>query len=190
MYHCRWTICPRGYLSGSNYLWMTRKGITSNTPWYFLDFTFYHYPCTTAGGQFVPEGTCRVVIIYEWREKESPRIPLGTFSILLFTTTHVPLQVDNLSRGYLSGSNYLWMTRKGITSNTPWYFLDFTFYHYPCTTAGGQFVPEGTCRVVIIYEWREKESPRIPLGTFSILLFTTTHVPLQVDNLSPRVLVG
>ena len=33
-------------------------------------------------------------------------------------------------------------------------------------------------------------SPRIPLGTFSILLFTTTHVPLQVDNLSPRVLVG
>ena len=33
-------------------------------------------------------------------------------------------------------------------------------------------------------------SPRIPLGTFSILLLTTTHVPLQVDNLSPRVLVG
>ena len=26
MYHCRWTICPRGYLSGSNYRWMTRKG--------------------------------------------------------------------------------------------------------------------------------------------------------------------
>ena len=33
-------------------------------------------------------------------------------------------------------------------------------------------------------------SPPIPLGTFSILLFTTTHVPLQVDNLPPRVLVG
>ena len=83
MYHCRWTICPRGYLSGSNYIWMTRKGFTSNTPWYFLDFAFYHYPCTTAGGQLVPEGTCRVVIIYEWREKVSHRIPLGTFSILL-----------------------------------------------------------------------------------------------------------
>ena len=31
---------------------------------------------------------------------------------------------------------------------------------------------------------------RISLGTFSILLFTTTHVPLLVDKLSPRVLVG
>ena len=31
---------------------------------------------------------------------------------------------------------------------------------------------------------------RISLGTFSILLFTSTHVPLLVDKLSPRVLVG
>ena len=31
---------------------------------------------------------------------------------------------------------------------------------------------------------------RISLGTFSILLLTTTHVPLLVDKLSPRVLVG
>ena len=26
MYHCWWTSCPRGYLSGSNFIWMTRKG--------------------------------------------------------------------------------------------------------------------------------------------------------------------
>ena len=40
-------------------------------PLYFLEFAFNHYICTTAGGQFVPEGTCRVVIIYEWRGKET-----------------------------------------------------------------------------------------------------------------------
>ena len=40
-----------------------------NTPRCFLNFAFYHYPCTTAGGQFVPEGTCRVVIVYEWQRK-------------------------------------------------------------------------------------------------------------------------
>ena len=25
MYHCWWTNCPRGYLSGSNFIWMTKK---------------------------------------------------------------------------------------------------------------------------------------------------------------------
>ena len=37
-----------------------------NTPRYF-SFAFYHYPCATAGGQVVPEGTCRVVFVYECR---------------------------------------------------------------------------------------------------------------------------
>ena len=201
-------------MSGSNY---TRL-FTSNTPWYFLDFAFYHYPCTTAGGQFVPEGTCRVVIIPDF-SLEYPLVlsrfcflplpmyhcwwticPRGYLSGSNYTrlfTSNTPWYFLDFAffplpmyhcwwticpRGYLSGSNY---TRL-FTSNTPWYFLDFAFYHYPCSTAGGQFVPEGTCRVVIIPDF----SLRIPLGTFSILLFTTTHVPLLVDNLSPRVLVG
>ena len=30
-------------------------------------FAFYHYPCATFGGQVVPEGTCRVVFVYECR---------------------------------------------------------------------------------------------------------------------------
>ena len=46
-----------------------------------------------------------------------------------------------------------------FNSKTPWYFLDFVFFcHYPCTNAGGQFVAEGTCLAIIVYEWREKET--------------------------------
>ena len=44
-----------------------------------------------------------------------------------------------------------------FTLNTPRYFLDFAFYNYPCATAGGQFVPEGTCRVVIIRIWMTRK---------------------------------
>ena len=40
----------------------------SNIPRYFY-FAFHHYPCATAGGQIVPEGTCRVVIVYEMPKK-------------------------------------------------------------------------------------------------------------------------
>ena len=42
----------------------------------------------------------------------SPRIFIGTFSILLFAATHVPLLVNNLSQGYLSDSNYIWIMKK------------------------------------------------------------------------------
>ena len=42
----------------------------SNIPRYFY-FPFHHYPCATAGGQVVLEGTCRVVFFYETPKKGS-----------------------------------------------------------------------------------------------------------------------
>ena len=112
---------------------------SSNSPRYFLDFAFYHYPCTTAGGHVVPEDTCRLVILYD-------RTMLFEYPSVLSRFCFLPLPMyhccwTSCPRGYLSGSNFI-----------PRYFLGFAFYHYPCTTAGGQVVPEGTCRVVILYD--------------------------------------
>ena len=50
---------------------MSLLDFSTQIPLGTFSILLYHYPCTTAGGQFVPEGTCRVVIIYEWREKET-----------------------------------------------------------------------------------------------------------------------
>ena len=120
MYHCWWTSCPRGYLSGSNFMFYLLRPIlfrtcryftglcSSNIPRYFLEFAFYHYPCTTAGGQVVPEGTCRVVILCStcWDQSFSElvvilpdyalRISLGTFSILPFTTFYQNFEQRNI----------------------------------------------------------------------------------------------
>ena len=76
-----------------------------NIPRYFLDFAFYHYPCTTAGGQVVPEGTCRVVILY-YRTMlfEYPSV-LSRFCVLPLSMYHC--WCTSCPRGYLSGSNFI-----------------------------------------------------------------------------------
>ena len=43
--------------------WKVEFQLSAKSWIYFLDFAFYHYPCTTAGGQIVPGGTCPVVIV-------------------------------------------------------------------------------------------------------------------------------
>ena len=93
------------FILGSIYNKSYRIACSSNIPRYFLDFAFYHYPCTTAGGQVVPEGTCRVVILYD-------RTMLFEYPSVLSRFCFLPQPMyhrwwTSCPRGYLSGSIFI-----------------------------------------------------------------------------------
>ena len=181
MYYCWWTSCPRGYLSGSNFIWpdyALRMSLGT-----FSILFFYHYSCTTAGGQVVPEGTCRVVILYDRTMLFEYRMVLSRFCFFALPMYHC--WWTSCPRGYLSGSilydRTMLFEYPSVLSR--FWFLTIPMFHCWWTSyprgylSGSNFI------------WPDY-ALRISLGTLSILLFTTTHVPLLVDKLSPRVLVG
>ena len=71
--------------------------------------------------------------------------PSGTWSCLIWDL-HLFLCCDHYFLNFL---------RTFGVSNIPWFFY-FAYHHFPCATAGGQIVPEGTIRVVIVYEMPKK----------------------------------
>ena len=156
---------------------------SSNVPRYLLDFAFYHYLCITAGGQVVPEGTCRVVILYDQTMLfEYPSV-LSRFCFLPLPMYHC--WWTSWPRGYLSGSNFIWPDYALRISLGTFSILLFTTTHVPL------LVDKLSPRVLVgLYFIWPDYALRISIGIFSILLFNNTHVPLLVDKLSPRVLVG
>ena len=139
----------------------------------------------------------------------------GSFMVdtgILFSNMKHPSQECWMTFWSLTNSDF---PTNQISTNSTTFKPSFTFTDYECfpwSICNGCCMPAGNaypsghllpspivglaCAPIVETRFLELAmslldfSPRIPLGTFSILLLTITHVPLQVENLSPRVLVG